>query len=140
MISRTRSLGLAIAIIMVSLAGCASSDLPGAETAILRTEALVDMKDMMYTPATVTIAVGGSVTWTNQDDVGHTVTPADKTQWGTEGSGDEFETWLQQGQSWSFTFTKAGTYKYYCIPHASKRSDGEYRGMVGTVLVKEASA
>lgn len=96
----------------------------------------VRMIDLKYSPATLTVGVGTLVTWTNDDAMGHTVTPTDEAQWGTEGSDPDPAKWLQEGESWSFTFTQPGTYKYYCIPHASKGTDGEYRGMVGSIVVQ----
>lgn len=137
--NRKRSLPIALLVISVALAGCAAPDAPAATPAAERTSAAstgnVEMKDMQYSPATLTVAEGATVTWTNQEATGHTVTPTDKTHWGSEGSGDEFEAWLQNGQSWSFTFTKPGTYEYYCVPHASKGADGQFQGMVGTIIV-----
>ncbi|HEX9817151.1 MAG TPA: copper-containing nitrite reductase [Candidatus Thermoplasmatota archaeon] len=95
----------------------------------------VDMKDFTYSPQTITVGVGSAVTWTNLDAVAHTVTPTDKVLWGTQGSGDPPSTWLAKGESWRFTFTMPGTYEYFCIPHASKGTDGKYVGMVGTIIV-----
>lgn len=137
---QARARWLVILIALVPLAGCASSGSPQAEAAAVPSEARVDLKDMKFAPTSVTLAVGGTITWTNRDDMGHTITPADKTQWGSEGSGDDPETWLQNGDSWGFTFSKPGTYHYYCVPHASRGSTGDYRGMVGAVVVKEADA
>lgn len=136
---KKRILPLALLAISVVLAGCAAPDAPSTtptpESTSSASTGKVEMKDITFSPAKLTVAVGATVTWTNRDAMGHTVTPTDKALWGSEGSGDDFDAWLQNGQSWSFTFTKPGTYKYYCIPHASKGSDGEYRGMVGTIVV-----
>lgn len=100
----------------------------------------VVMRDIKYAPLTLRVATGATITWTNEDPMGHTVTPTDKAAWGSEGSGDAPAAWLQQGDTWSFTFTKPGTYQYFCLPHASKRSDGSYAGMVGTVIVGASGA
>lgn len=138
--ARIRITAIVLFAFSVALAGCASPSSPDAtasssETRATPTTAHVEMKDNEYSPEAITVAVGTIVTWTNYDAIGHTITPVDKSQWGSEGSGDEFEAWLQEGQTWSFTFSKPGTYAYYCLPHASKGSDGEYRGMIGTVSV-----
>jgi nitrite reductase (NO-forming) len=98
----------------------------------------VEMKDVKFAPATLTIAAGTSVTWTNHDPMGHTVTPVDKAQWGTSGSGDAPAQWLQDGQTWSFRFTEPGVYEYYCLPHASESASHGWVGMVGTVIVGDA--
>jgi plastocyanin len=61
-----------------------------------------------FSPKTLTVKVGTKVTWTNQDQVGHTAT-ADQ---GAFNSGI-----LSTGNSFSFTFTKVGTYSYHCNIH-----------------------
>ena len=97
----------------------------------------VQMRSIKYAPAELTVQVGDTVRWINGDAVGHTVTPTDKAQWGTQGSGDATASWLGQGDSWSFTFAKEGTYDYYCIPHAVANAAGVFQGMVGKVIVTE---
>jgi plastocyanin len=78
----------------------------------------VIMTNRSYDPQTVTIGVGGTVTWVNQDAPQHDVV-ADN---------GEFQSQLfDKGQSFSFTFTKAGTYPYHCSIHP---------GMTGTVIVR----
>ncbi|HTV74166.1 MAG TPA: plastocyanin/azurin family copper-binding protein, partial [Candidatus Acidoferrales bacterium] len=54
------------------------------------------------------IHVGDAVTIVNDDEIAHTVTANDKSF----DSGN-----LDQHQSWTHTFTKAGTYTYYCTYH-----------------------
>jgi plastocyanin len=78
----------------------------------------VEIKDYTYTPATLTIAAGTTVTWTNDDSVPHTVTASD----GSFDSGN-----LNPGQSFSFTFSTPGSYPYVCQYHA---------GMQGTIVVQ----
>jgi plastocyanin len=73
-------------------------------------------------PATINVNVGDSVTWTNQDSAAHTVT-SDTA--GVFGSGQ-----LAQGQSFSHTFTQAGTFTYHCAIHPT---------MTGSVVVAAAS-
>ncbi len=57
----------------------------------------------------VTVPVGGSVTWTNQDSDPHTATAQDREvlQSGT----------LNQGEPYTETFAVAGTYEYFCELH-----------------------
>lgn len=130
---------LGAAALLLLLAGCSSSTGEQGTTPVPKPPSLgdpkVDMKDFAFKPATLTVAAGAKVTWTNRDPAGHTVTATDESQWGTEGSGDDASKWLQNGQSWSWTFTQPGTYKYYCKPHASQASGGEYHGMTGTIVV-----
>lgn len=60
-----------------------------------------------FQPGSVTISVGGTVTWTNQDSVEH-APAADDGSW----QGD-----LPVGGSFSMTFNKAGSYPYHCTIH-----------------------
>jgi plastocyanin len=70
-----------------------------------------------FSPNPVEVKVGETVTWINDDSGRHTVTSKD----GVFDSG-----MMGKGQSFSFTFDKAGEYPYFCSPHP---------GMVGTVVV-----
>ncbi len=73
-----------------------------------------------FSPNPVEVKVGETVTWINDDSGRHTVTSKDD---GVFDSG-----MMGKGQSFSFTFDKAGEYPYFCSPHP---------GMVGTVVVTE---
>ncbi|MBY5163939.1 plastocyanin/azurin family copper-binding protein [Salsipaludibacter albus] len=61
-----------------------------------------------YGPSVLEVAVGDTVTWTNDDTMAHTVTSPD----GAFDSG-----MVQPGESWSHTFTEAGEFPYLCTPH-----------------------
>ena len=63
-----------------------------------------------YSPATLTINVGDTVTWTNMDTAPHTVTVTSGPVKFNSGN-------LSKGESFSYTFTTAGTYSYYCAVH-----------------------
>lgn len=93
------------------------------------------MKNMAFSPKVLTVKVGESVTWINQEATTHTVSADDPNQWGTPGSGDNNADWMKKGESWSHTFTEPGTYHYYCKPHAGG-SMGARQGMVGTIIVE----
>jgi amicyanin len=83
----------------------------------------VSMKDIQFQPAAVTVAKGGTVTWTNDDSVPHDVTKEG-------GPGTDFRSGtgnLQQGDTYKQTFTQAGTVDYVCTVHP---------GMAGKVVVK----
>ncbi|MBU0486789.1 MAG: cupredoxin family copper-binding protein, partial [Bacteroidetes bacterium] len=81
----------------------------------------IKIENNKFSPASLTIAKGTKVRWTNNDDVTHTVT-ADDTSWG---SGN-----LGKGDTYSKTFTQNGTFTYHCIPHPD---------MTGTIIVKNAN-
>jgi plastocyanin len=68
----------------------------------------VSIANFAFSPASVTIAVGDTVTWTNNDQTAHTST-ADNGAWD---SGP-----LQPGASFSHSFTAAGTFSYHCAIH-----------------------
>jgi len=84
----------------------------------------VEASRLAFTPGTLTIPAGTTITWTNADGFAHTVT-ADN---GSFDSG-----FFGAGQSFSMTFDTPGTYFYYCIPHGSP---GGF-GMAGVVDVEE---
>lgn len=68
----------------------------------------VQIANYAFAPEDLTITVGDTVTWTNEDSVMHTATSLD----GAFDSG-----MLDFGQSFSWTFTQVGTYDYLCTPH-----------------------
>jgi plastocyanin len=82
---------------------------------------MVTISDFAFSPATVTIAAGDTVTWTNTDPVVHTATSTP----GAFDSGD-----IAQGDTFSFTFTTPGTYDYFCTPHPT---------MTGQIVVQAAA-
>lgn len=82
----------------------------------------VTISNFSFNPAEVTVKAGTTIVWTNQDNVGHTVT----SDTGLFDSGI-----LNNGGTFSFTFTQAGTYPYYCRPHGGAGGVG----MSGKVIV-----
>ncbi|MFE2707141.1 plastocyanin/azurin family copper-binding protein [Streptomyces mirabilis] len=70
----------------------------------------VAIKNFAFAPATLKVKVGTTVTWTNQDTDAHTVTSA--------GSGGPLHSAaLNTHATYSYTFTKPGTYSYLCTIH-----------------------
>jgi plastocyanin len=90
----------------------------GVSTTAGQSEAQVTIKGFAFDPATVTIKVGESMVWTNEDSANHTVV-GDR---GEFQSGD-----LAKGDTFAFAFATAGTYSYHC---------GVHPGMKGTVIVQ----
>jgi len=68
----------------------------------------VSIDNFSFTPATLTVSVGAEVKWINHDDVPHTVVSTDQSFKSKA---------LDTDESFSFTFTKAGTYEYFCSVH-----------------------
>jgi plastocyanin len=69
----------------------------------------VKIDNFSFGPATITIPAGTTVTWTNNDDVPHVVSSDDNKMFKSKA--------LDTDDRFSFTFTKPGTYNYYCAIH-----------------------
>jgi len=99
--------GLAMPVMtaMLLLAGTESvtaNDQPSAAIAEVRID------NFSFGPQTLTVPVGATVTWTNRDDIPHTVVSTDGVFKSKVRDTDE---------QFSYTFAKAGTYPYYCSIH-----------------------
>ncbi|MDL2363011.1 MAG: plastocyanin/azurin family copper-binding protein [Patescibacteria group bacterium] len=71
----------------------------------------VMISDYMYKPGAIKVKVGTKVTWTNMDNVKHNVVP-------DQDSADfKAGPLIAKGETYSYTFMKAGTYTYHCDPH-----------------------
>ena len=81
----------------------------------------VQIKDFLYDPEAISVAVGTKITFTNEDGAPHTATS------GPSPTADGvFETGtLKKGQSKSVTVTKAGTFAYYCAIHPFMKGHGD---------------
>jgi plastocyanin len=124
---RVAYLSLAIvAVALVVAAGCGNSagasptasspgTAPGTGSGTGGTD--ITIQNFAFTPQTITVKPGTTVTWTNKDSVPHNIVSTDgpsltvtpKFNSGT----------MSQGQTFSFTFAKAGTYFYECSIHAN---------------------
>ena len=93
----------------------------------------VSLQNIMYNPKSVSIHVNDKVVWTNNDGTTHTVTAS-------SGQSDSFDSGLlAPSATFSKTFKKAGTFKYYCQVHCS--NDGcAANGMRGQVVVTAAAS
>ena len=80
----------------------------------------VQMAGLAFSPVTITVAVGTTVTWKNNDGIAHTST-SDTGVWDTGN--------LPAGSSTSTKFSTAGTFPFHCTYHGSM-------GMRGTVVVQ----
>ncbi len=78
----------------------------------------VQIDNFSFTPHTLTVQQGATVTWVNHDDVPHKVTSNDKKFASPA---------LDTDEKFSHTFTAPGTYDYYCSIHPR---------MTGTIIVK----
>jgi len=81
----------------------------------------VEIMGYKYSPASLSVAVGDTVTWTNHDTAPHNVVVTDGPEKFTSPT-------LQQGQTFSHTFTKAGNYSYYCSVHPDMKASVKVEG------------
>ena len=93
---------------------CVIAPLGGAEHR--RPRGTID--NFVFEPGTLTVKVGTTVTWTNHDDIPHTVASKDRAFKSKVMDTDE---------SYSFTFSTPGDYSYFCSLHPH---------MVGTIVVE----
>jgi plastocyanin len=101
------SLGIAAVAIIIAAATAraftttATQEKTAAETA-------VKIDNFTFSPVTVTVPAGSTVRWTNHDDIPHNVVSEDKSFKSKAMDTDE---------NFSYTFTKPGTYSYFCSIH-----------------------
>jgi plastocyanin len=89
------------------LAGAAAISLSLGAAHAYAEDTSVTIDNFTFAPAELTVKVGTTVTWTNHDDIPHTIVSAGKFRSKT----------LDTDNSFSFTFTAAGDYKYFCSLH-----------------------
>jgi len=107
-----------IAALLLLLVGVAGLGSKNAHAGSQENANQVKIDNFSFTPTTLTVAAGTTVTWTNSDDVPHTVVSDDKV----------FKSKvLDTDEKFSYTFTKPGTYPYFCSVHPK---------MTGTVVVR----
>ena len=110
------------AALVVGLTACGSSRAAGgnapAPAGGTSSSTTVTVENFAFTPKTLTVKSGATVTWKFRDAVPHNVKAGD----GSFASAN-----LGKGKSYSFTFTAAGTFNYVCTIHP---------GMAGTVVVR----
>jgi len=116
-------------LVVLLIAGCASQTpatpiasashaAPATQPATQPTTVAID--NFHFTPSSITVARGATVTWVNHDDVPHTATANGDTPAFDSGA-------LDTDEKFSFTFTAPGTFTYFCKVHPH---------MTGTVIVK----
>jgi len=106
----------ALALGMVTLSAGQKSSLASAQQKAETTEVKID--NFSFGPAALTVPVGTAVTWTNRDDIPHTVVSTD---------GIFKSKVLDTDEKFTYTFSKAGTYPYFCSIHPK---------MTGKVIVQ----
>ena len=113
----TRKLCVTIALTVAAFTAAACFPAGSAQAA--DTEVLIDQ--FTFTPQRVTVKVGTTVTWSNEDDVPHTIASSSKLFKSKP---------LDTRDKFSFTFTTPGTYEYFCSLHPH---------MTGAIVVEAAT-
>ena len=100
--------GLAVTIMAMAvlLAGSPNAAAKAQQPAAATAEVKID--NFSFGPQTLTVSVGTTVVWTNRDDIPHTVVSTDRVFKSKVRDTDE---------KFAYTFTKAGTYPYFCSVH-----------------------
>lgn len=121
-----RRAGLIFALVVAAAA------LPGASALGADKSVTARSEPDVFDPSSVTVNIGDTVTWNSDGGTPHNVVFNNGTRLG----GDPV-THTPTATTWtdSFTFNKAGTFRYFCEEH----SDGTY-GMTGRVVVKDPNA
>jgi plastocyanin len=122
MIKRTLTIGLVLASLAGGLAACGGggdeNPAPAAAQAPKAAGTTVSAQDNSFSPETLEVSVGDTVTFKNDGAIAHTVTAS---------SGADFDSGsLEPGATFKFTAEKAGTVSYVCTFHP---------GMQGTIEV-----
>lgn len=81
----------------------------------------VTIAEFLFTPSTVTVPAGGTVTWTNNDEVAHSISDASPMAMPESKS-------LNKGDTFSITYPKPGTYAYVCGIHNYMQGSVEVKG------------
>jgi plastocyanin len=92
---------IAMLLMFAGARSVAANDQPSAANA-------VKIDNFVFGPQTITVPVGTTVTWTNSDDIPHTAVSTD---------GVFKSKVMDTDEKFTYTFTKAGTYPYYCTIH-----------------------
>lgn len=106
-----------ISAAMLALA-CVLAVNPGHVRAADDAGAEVKIDNFTFAPQVLTVSVNSTVTWVNKDDIPHVIAAND---------GSFKSKALDTDQKFSYTFSKAGTYAYYCSIHPK---------MVGKIVVQ----
>jgi plastocyanin len=111
--------GLVVALVLGPVVGAMLAfGAVAAQDATKKDSNEITIDNFTFTPKELTVAVGTTVKWVNHDDIPHTIVE-EKTTFRSKA--------LDTDDSYSFTFTSAGTFDYFC---------GLHPHMVGQVIVK----
>jgi plastocyanin len=106
-------IGIVVVVVIVIIAGVylATQNKPKDNTPVGDNPVIIS--GFAFSPNIITVHVGDTVTWKNNDGVTHTVT-SDSNSTVAFNSGN-----MNDGATFTFTFTTAGDYWYHCTIHPS---------------------
>ena len=100
--------GLILAVTLAARIAAGRGAFTGSTQAKPAARAEVKIDNFSFGPAAITVSVGTTVTWTNRDDIPHTVVSTERV----------FKSKvLDTDDTFSYTFTKTGEYPYFCSIH-----------------------
>jgi plastocyanin len=112
-------MGVLLAALVAGVAGVRAGVKTAASSAQTAPETIdVKIDNFTFGPADVTVKAGSTITWTNRDDIPHTVVSTDKVVKSKV---------LDTDDHFSFTFASPGTFTYFCSIHPK---------MTGRIVVK----
>jgi plastocyanin len=106
--TKTCILGMAVLLATLAFAACPANTFAATPDDKPASEVAVKIDNFSFSPATITVPAGTTVRWTNRDDIPHTVVSDDKTFKSKP---------LDTDEQFTYTFTKPGTYSYFCSIH-----------------------
>jgi plastocyanin len=111
-----------LAALMLLTSPAFAADAPMKMASVKTAPNQIAINEYMFAPVTLNVIAGTKVTWINHDEIPHTV---------VDGSSNKLfrSSALDTNDSYSYTFTKPGTYHYFCTLHPQ---------MVGTIHVAAA--
>jgi len=115
---RARVFVVILALFALAFAAFGLASTASAAATAQKADSEVKIDNFTFGPGTMTVQTGATITWTNHDDIPHTVMSTD---------GVFRSRALDTDEKFSYTFSKAGVYQYYCSIHPK---------MTGQVVVK----
>jgi len=113
-------------VLACMVAGCSSYQAPATPATVTTLvpsgeASTVNIKDLAFSPSTLMVKTGTTVTWVNLDTAPHTITsdPGSPVAFSSDS--------LSTGASYRFTFSQPGTFAYHCTIHPKMR---------GTIIVQ----
>jgi plastocyanin len=113
-----RAAGLAGVMVAIALLLADSANASATAHQLARAAVNVTIDHFSFRPATLSVAVGTTVTWINRDGIPHTAVSTDKVFRSKV---------LDSNEQFSYTFAKPGTFPYFCSIHPK---------MTGTIVVR----